>query len=142
MTQTTQSQECPGKGCPACAQGREGLDRFLEGVNERYRRYREPTLYPFSAGKHTLHRTRCSTTDFEMWGGGLSEPLEGSTYDAVLMNYSHLPEQNRDGRFESRYPYPAFLAMTEQEALEWVKERIGPKGGKKYKLCRICAPDL
>ncbi|MFK0264230.1 hypothetical protein ACIQU1_23350 [Streptomyces angustmyceticus] len=29
-----------------------------------------------------------------------------------------------------------------QEAAVWITERIGPRGGARYRLCRICRPAM
>ncbi|MGK4586168.1 DUF721 domain-containing protein [Kitasatospora sp. HPMI-4] len=140
-----EGQECLGEGCPACARGRDGLDRFFDDVDERCRRYGQPELYPFAAGRHTLHRTPCSSIVHAMRGAGTGSAHDrpvGSRYEFCLQTYSHLPEQNRDDNFATRYPYPALLAMTREEALSWVKEHTGPKGRKNYKFCRVCVPEL
>ncbi|MFF8775102.1 hypothetical protein [Kitasatospora sp. NPDC015120] len=145
VVETIEGRECLGEGCPVCMQGRKGLDRFFDDVDECHRRYGQPGLYPFAAGRHTLHRTPCSSDAHEMYGAGTDaghhRPV-GSRYESCLQTYSHLPELDRDDHFATHYPYPALLAMTREEALSWMKERTGPKGGKSYKLCRVCVPEL
>jgi hypothetical protein len=110
-------------------------------VDERHRRYGQPEVFPYAAGRHTLHRTGCSAAATCMWAGGGGRPT-GRVHASYLSTYSHLPEQDRDVRFESHFPYPDLVAMTGDEARRWVDERIGPKGGRNYKLCRVCCPQL
>ncbi|MFB8106863.1 hypothetical protein ACFC3O_29300 [Streptomyces sp. NPDC056007] len=37
---------------------------------------------------------------------------------------------------------PNFTVMTTQEAAGWVRARVGPRGGTRFRVCKVCTPNI
>lgn len=119
-------------GCAVCAGAREEFAAVRAASLVQRRRFDEPDRYPYAAGKHTLHRTTC--WQIEQWVGGVEED-DSPWLHGALTRFAHDGTRNSGWATHLR-------VMEAGEAATWVKERIGPRGGTRYRLCGICAPAL
>ncbi len=55
-------------------------------------------------------------------------------FEGELLGFAH-------ARVLSAYR-PNFTVMTDQEAAGWVRARTGPRGGTRFRVCKVCTPDL
>ncbi|MEV5729745.1 hypothetical protein AB0N50_28730 [Streptomyces pharetrae] len=117
-------------GCQVCAEAREEFAAIRAASLMQRRRFHEPDRYPYAAGKHTLHRSACRQIEQRVGGveGDGSPQLHGA-----LTRFAH------DGALSSGWA-THMRVMEPAEAATWVKERTGPRGGTRYRLCGICAP--
>ncbi|WP_225636742.1 hypothetical protein [Streptomyces solaniscabiei] len=113
-----------------CTEARGRFDTLRAESLEQRRRFDEPSQYPYAAGKHTLHRTACREVSVGSVERGNSHWLHGA-----LTRFAHEGCTNTGWATHMR-------VMTPHEAVAWVAERIGPRGGLRYRLCRICTPEL
>lgn len=119
-------------GCRVCAEASERFAALRAASLVQRRRFDEPDRYSYAAGKHTLHRSSCRQIAQRVGGveGDDSPCLHGA-----LTRFAH------DGALSSGWA--THMRMMEPgEAAAWVKERTGPRGGTRYRLCGICAPVL
>jgi hypothetical protein len=119
-------------GCRDCAEAKQQFDAIrAESVVQR-RRFDEPDRYPYAAGKHTLHHIACREVEQSVGhvGGDDSVWMQGA-----LTRLAHEGTTNTGWATHMRVMEPG-------EAAAWVRERIGPRGGARYRLCRICTPTL
>ncbi|RNG26223.1 hypothetical protein EEJ42_15580 [Streptomyces botrytidirepellens] len=126
-------------GCALCEERRSWFDALLDDSDARWNRLQEPESYPFTAGRNGLHETTCSVVKREI-PSSYARPT-GDAYTSALHAFSHTvdPHSSQDD-FEGSGDYPRFEAMTSQQARKWITDRTGPKGGRHYKLCHLCAP--
>ncbi|MFF7146267.1 hypothetical protein ACFZB5_34695 [Streptomyces nodosus] len=118
--------------CQVCVGARERFDTIRAASVAQRRRFDEPARYPYAAGKHTLHRAGCREVEQSVGhvGGDDSVWMHGA-----LTRFAHDDSLNSGWATHMRM-------MDTQEAAAWVTERIGPRGGHRYRLCRICTPAL
>jgi len=117
-------------GCQVCAEAREEFAAIRAASLVQRRRLEEPDRYPYAAGKHTLHRSACRQIEQQV--GGV-EGDDSSWPHGALTSFAH------DGTLSSGWA-THMRVMDPDEAATWVKERTGPRGGTRYRLCGICAP--
>ncbi|WP_042422201.1 hypothetical protein [Streptacidiphilus anmyonensis] len=126
----------PGALCQICEAGRPAFDAEIARFTQRWKRSQDPEHNPYAAGKNTLHRVSCKFTVFDV---GSDHPMtEPFDYTSELRQHAH----------RSRIPgeYVSFgmhmSPLTAGEAASWITSRTGPAGGKKYRLCRTCRPEM
>lgn len=125
--------------CARCAEVRPELEKIRDYALTQRERFADQTLYPYVAGKTSLHCSSCSTVeDLAEQGRPLSwgEQTESATdvFERELLGFAH-------ARVLSAYR-PNFTVMTGQEAAGWVRARTGPRDGTRFRVCKVCAPDL
>ena len=121
---------CPS-GCPVCAEAQERFNAIRAHSLVQRRRYDEPDRYPYAAGKRTLHRVGCREV----------APLVGQIKTDDSRLYGALSEFAHEELVCAGWGTHMWV-MDSQEAAAWITERIGPRGGTLYRLCRICTPEL
>ncbi|AYN43189.1 hypothetical protein D9753_34720 [Streptomyces dangxiongensis] len=117
-------------GCGICAEARGRFDALRAESLVQRRRFEQIGRYPYAAGRHTLHRTGCRAVSV-----GDVESDAGPWLHGALTRFAH------DGSTSSGWT-THMRVMTRCEAEAWVTERIGPRGGLRYRLCGICTPEL
>ncbi|MEU5193604.1 hypothetical protein AB0G86_06005 [Streptomyces scabiei] len=117
-------------GCRGCAEAEEQFFAIRAASVAQRRRFDEPDRYPYAAGKHTLHRISCREVEQAVGPVRL--------YDSVWMQGA-LTEFAHEGTTNSGWA-THLEVMDDQEAADWITGRIGPRGGVRYRLCRICTP--
>lgn len=117
-------------GCRVCADAAEQFHTIRAQSLVQRRRFDEPERYPYAAGKHTLHRSVCREIEQSV---GHIEGDDSMWMHGALTRFAH------DGTLNSGWATHKRV-MEPGEAAAWVKERIGPRGGHRYRLCRICTP--
>ncbi|MFF9091088.1 hypothetical protein ACF1BE_32940 [Streptomyces sp. NPDC014991] len=118
--------------CHDCAEARERFAAIrAESVVQR-NRFDEPARYPYAAGKHTLHRVGCREVEQSV---GQVKGDDSTWMHGALTRFAH--EGTTDSGWATH-----MRVMDSRQAAAWVTERIGPRGGVRYRLCRICAPAL
>ncbi|MFG2569178.1 hypothetical protein ACGFR6_27595 [Streptomyces sp. NPDC048567] len=125
--------------CTRCAEARPELEKIRDFALAQRERFTDQTRHPYVAGKTSLHRSSCSTVeDLAQQGRPLSwgEKTESSAdvFEGELLGFAHADVL-------SAYK-PNFTVMTAQEAAGWVQARTGPRGGTRFRLCKVCTPDL
>ncbi|MFJ4518971.1 hypothetical protein [Streptomyces sp. NPDC088816] len=95
------------------------------------RRCVKPDRHPYTAGHRTLHQSVCPRT--REWIGGIED--ESPWMRQNLREFAHAGITNGGWATHMR-------VLEAGEAAAWVAERIGPRGGLHYRLCRICTPAL
>lgn len=120
--------DCP-VGCTVCADAKPALEAFRAEAAAQRGRLAAPGEYPYAAGKRTLHRSTCQ----EAQSAG-SLPLGG--WDPVEDERRWLRDFAHHGLTGSSN----MQVLTAPEAAAWVRERVGPRGGTQYRLCKVCAP--
>ncbi|MFI9019304.1 hypothetical protein ACIGZI_35340 [Streptomyces griseus] len=123
--------------CTQCAAARPELEKIKNFALTQRERFADQHLHPYVAGKTSLHRSNCSTVeDLARQGRPLSgeegTESEADVFEAELPEFAH-------ARLLTAYQ-PNFTVMTAREAAEWVRARTGPRGGTRYRLCKICTP--
>ncbi|WP_345583743.1 hypothetical protein [Streptomyces prasinosporus] len=119
-------------GCRVCAEARERFDALRASSLVQRRRFGEPGRYPYAAGKHTLHRTACREVEQSVGHVRGDDPVR---LRGALTDFAHHDTTSSEWATPMRVMEPG-------EAAAWVTERIGPRGGVRYRLCRICTPEL
>ncbi|MEU0102948.1 hypothetical protein [Streptomyces sp. NPDC006267] len=125
--------------CTQCAEARPELEKIRDFALTQKERFAEPTLHPYVAGKTTLHRSSCSTMEGIARQGvplswGERTESEADVFEGQLLGFAH-------ARVLSAYRRN-FNVMTAQEAAGWVRARTGPRGGTRFRLCKVCTPGL
>ncbi|MFJ6493478.1 hypothetical protein [Streptomyces californicus] len=125
--------------CARCAEARPELEKIRDHALAQRDRFADQTLHPYVAGKTSLHWSSCPTVeDLAHQGRPLS--WDGKTESAAdvferqLLGFAH-------AQVLSAYR-PNFTVMTDQEAAGWVRARTGPRGGSRFRLCKVCTPAL
>ncbi|WP_329564433.1 hypothetical protein OG711_38620 (plasmid) [Streptomyces uncialis] len=126
-------------GCTRCAEARPELEKIRDFALAQKERFADQTLHPYVAGKTSLHRSSCSTLEgLAQQGRPLSWDEEtespADVFEGELLGFAHADVL-------SAYR-PNFTVMTAQEAAGWVRARTGPRGGTRFRLCKVCTPDL
>ncbi|MFI1701464.1 hypothetical protein ACH419_36665 [Streptomyces bobili] len=121
-----------GVGCRLCAEAREQFDAIRAESVEQRRRFDEPDRYPYAAGKHALHQATCREIEQSV---GRVQGDDSIWMQGALTRFAHEGTLNSGWATHKRLMEPG-------EAAAWVAERIGPRGGIRYRLCRICTPGL
>lgn len=119
-------------GCQVCAEAAGRFDALRAASLVQRRRFDEPDRYPYASGKHTLHRSSCREVEQSV---GHIEGDDSVRVHGALTRFAH------DGLLDSGWATLMHM-MNPGEAAAWVTERIGPRGGIRYRLCRICTPAL
>ncbi|MEU8473433.1 hypothetical protein AB0F30_37200 [Streptomyces sp. NPDC029006] len=119
-------------GCPVCAEAGERFTAIRAQSVEQRRRFDQPDRYPYAAGKHTLHQATCREITQSV---GQVQGDDSIWMQGALTRFAH------DGTLDSGWATHKRM-MEPGEAAAWVAERIGPRGGIRYRLCRICTPQL
>lgn len=129
--------DCPA-GCTVCAGAKAEFDALAEKSKMHKKRLLEPEAHPYAAGKHTLHRSLCAR---------VKEHLGTAGSDNRPFRRDDLSFRREDLREFAHHGYrnagwaALMTVMTANEAVEWTRARVGPRGGTKYKLCHICQPE-
>ncbi|MEU0634356.1 hypothetical protein [Streptomyces sp. NPDC005989] len=123
-------------GCPVtCEKCSAAADEFrairTESLAQR-RRFDDLDVYPYAAGKRTLHRSVCKEVREAV---GRVEGDDSPWVKSALRQFAHTGGMTTGWAALMRL-------MTDQETDSWIRARIGPRGGTKYRLCRVCRPDL
>lgn len=127
--------------CTQCADARPELERIRDHALIQKERFADQSSYPYVAGSTALHRSCCSVVERisqygqpVLWGdASVPAPSENDVFEGELLRFAH-------ARMLSAYGQN-FTVMTTQEAVEWTRSRTGPRGGTKFRLCKICTPD-
>ncbi|MFE2624190.1 hypothetical protein ACFXKH_29405 [Streptomyces caelestis] len=119
-------------GCWVCAEARDRFDAIRAESVEQRRRFDEPDRYPYAVGKHTLHQATCRGIEQSV---GRVQGDDSIWMQGALTTFAHEGTLNSGWATHKRMMEPG-------EAAAWVAERIGPRGGIRYRLCRICTPQL
>ncbi|MGW2181574.1 hypothetical protein ACWCXX_26435 [Streptomyces sp. NPDC001732] len=117
-------------GCQVCAGAEEQFNTIRASSIEQRHRFDEPDRYPYAAGKHTLHRTTCRMVERSVGQVGSDD---STRMRGALTTLAH--EGTTDTGWATH-----MRVMEPGEAAVWAAERIGPRGGIRYRLCRICTP--
>ncbi|MGW3303987.1 hypothetical protein [Streptomyces rubiginosohelvolus] len=124
--------------CARCAEARPELEKIRDFALAQKERFADQALHPYVAGKTSLHRSSCPTVeDLARQGVPLSgEGTESAAdvFEGALLGFAHV-------RVLSAYR-PNFTVMTDREAAGWVQARTGPRGGTRFRVCKVCTPDL
>jgi hypothetical protein len=125
--------------CPDCTRHSAEFDQFLDQTAEQWRRYQTPEMYPFAAGSSNgLHHSTCSVvrrTLPEEW----ARPV-GDDYDEARRHFCHQRNSRHDPDDAIAHLRIVWKIMTAEQARRWQAERVGPKGGRNYRRCAVCAP--
>ncbi|MEU2876619.1 hypothetical protein [Streptomyces sp. NPDC007070] len=119
-------------GCEVCAEAADEFSALRAESLAQRNRFTASGRTPYAAEKQTLHRGDCKKVEQSVGrvtGDGLAAGAE------ALSRFAH------DGRLSPEWATHVRLLET-GEAAQWVKERIGPRGGARYRLCRTCTPEL
>ncbi|WP_461033905.1 hypothetical protein [Streptomyces mayteni] len=105
----------------------------VQGLEDK-RRLADQAGYPYAVGTTAIHRVTCQTVACP---GGLWEPRspevsEDALFKELLFSYTH--HNSRSGIVSS------FNILSPDDLVKWMEERTGPRGGTKYRLCKVCAP--
>ncbi|MFC7221004.1 hypothetical protein ACFQLX_23015 [Streptomyces polyrhachis] len=119
-------------GCPLCAGSAEEFHALRAASLAQRERLGDAARYPYAAAKTALHRRDCREVRQAV------EAVEGDDSPALrgaLTGYAH------EGTVDARWGTPMRL-LEAGEAAQWVRENTGPRGGARYRLCRVCTPEL
>lgn len=119
-------------GCRICAEAKGRFDAIHAESLEQRRRFDEPGRYPYAAGKHALHRATCREAKSV---GDVGRDDSAWMLVGALRDFAHEGSGNSGWMATMRMMEPG-------EAAAWVAERTGPRGGRSYRLCKICTPEL
>ncbi|MGW2110925.1 hypothetical protein [Streptomyces sp. NPDC001948] len=125
--------------CTQCSDARPELEKIRDFSLTQRERFADRTLHPYVAGKTSLHRSSCTTVeDLAKQGRPLPwderTESEADVFERELLGFAHAGSL-------SAYR-PNFTVMTAQEAAGWVRARTGPRGGSRFRLCKVCTPGL
>jgi hypothetical protein len=127
--------------CAQCADARPELERIRDFSLIQRRRIADQSTYPYVRGSTALHRSCCSVVERisrygqPLWGDpSVPEQAEAEVFEGELPQFAH-------ARMLSAYGQN-FTVMTTQETAEWIHSHTGPRGGTKFRLCKICTPDV
>lgn len=119
--------DCP-LGCPVCVSARAEFDAIAAESFMHKVRLSDPDLYPYAAGRTTLHLSSCLRVARYV---GRAEP-EGSPW-----SLAGLPAFAHHGVCSTTWA-AGMQVMTADEAAEWVRWQNDPRHGSGYKLCCHC----
>ncbi|WP_017584296.1 hypothetical protein [Nocardiopsis valliformis] len=127
-------------GCQTCEEQRSSFAHHLETMAERWRRWTLPDEFPFATGSSMgLHTVKCGVVRRDMPDGFTAhKPDDVAPLRAFAHAYDDfgLPVDESE-QLPAHVP---FQPMSGEEARAWMTENTGPKGGRYYKRCRMCAP--
>ncbi|MFJ9558382.1 hypothetical protein ACIRPH_31630 [Nocardiopsis sp. NPDC101807] len=127
-------------GCRTCERSRRRFARHLETMAERWRRWTLHDEFPFAVGNSKgLHTVGCSVVRRHMPDGFIThEPGD----EEALRAFAHADDDHDLTFAESGWASGdiPFRLMSAEETRAWMAENTGPKGGRHYKRCRVCAP--
>ncbi|MEU9263600.1 hypothetical protein AB0D68_34985 [Streptomyces sp. NPDC048212] len=128
----TWGADCPAVGCKVCDAAKEEFAAIAATTLTHRKRLQDPATYPYAGGKHTLHSSVCRETKERV--GKIPGPDDPWNNDARnLRQFAH------EGLLNSSWA-THMVMLTPQEALQWIYDRTGPRGGSQYKLCKVCRP--
>ncbi|MFI2645288.1 hypothetical protein [Streptomyces sp. NPDC018610] len=118
--------------CRVCAEAAGGYGALRAESLAQRRRFEESGHRAYAAEKQTLHRGDCKKVE---------QSIARVAGDDRAWERDALPRFAHGGRLDPEWA--THMRMLEPgEAAVWVKERVGPRGGARYRLCRTCAPEL
>lgn len=117
---------CSGPGCPVCLDAEERFEQRVASAEVQWSRAADPATHPYAAGKHRLHRAGCRSVERHT-------PRRDEDRPEALREFAH-------GEGITPGWVCAFTFMTEAEAVGWLAEGLGPRGGNRRKLCGTCRP--
>ncbi|GAA5041938.1 hypothetical protein [Streptomyces similanensis] len=120
-------------GCRVCAEAADGFGALRAGSLAQRRRFAGSGRPPYAAEKQTLHRGDCRKVEQSV--GRVAGDERTAPPAEELTRFAH------DGRLSPEWATHVRL-LDAAEATGWVEERIGPRGGARYRLCRTCTPEL
>lgn len=127
-------------GCRTCERARASFARHMETMAERWRRWTLPDEFPFATGNSRgLHAVTCGVVRRDMPDGFTAhQPSDEEPLRAFAHAYDDfgLPLEEAE-QLPAHVP---FHPMSGEETREWMTTHTGPKGGRHYKRCRMCAP--
>lgn len=128
--------DCSAEGCGVCEAAEAKFQEISARTLVERERLKDPVTYPYTAGKHTLHSSSCAqavksigTGDKPFWSTGSEE----DDWQRNLRDFAHEQITNSDWATH-------MVMLTCDDAVKWVEERTGSRGGTRYKLCKICRP--
>lgn len=128
--------------CTQSADARPELERIRDHALFQKERIADQSTHPYVGGSTALHRSCCSVVEhISRYGQGLvwgdpsvAAESETEVFEGELLGFAHARTLSAYGQ--------NFTVMTTQEAAEWIRSRTGPRGGTKFRLCKICTPDM
>ncbi|WP_067904515.1 hypothetical protein [Nocardia vaccinii] len=127
-TLTSETLRCFGD-CPRCLANYDTIRAHWAEAARRLARPLDPQLYPVAVTSSAVHRVTCRevvrTHDSRWYDNDDVIPFEVKqyTHEGALGELPHAP-------------------LTADEYDRWRAERTGPHGGLKYRLCKICDPEV
>lgn len=113
--------------CERCQANRSEVQQHLLEGERRRQRYRDPQRYPFAVSGTTIHTISCHTVPNLPGQWDTAEEL-----DRTVFWFTH-----RGGM-----PVLPYEPLTTEELERWRAERTGPQGGRRYRLCKVCDPQV
>ncbi|MGG2463459.1 hypothetical protein ACO0M4_27245 [Streptomyces sp. RGM 3693] len=137
---TEQELEAPCGGCEFCQEAQSYFDWLLDIADGLWCRFENPAQFSYTVNGHWLHRTTCACIRRAMPTEN-ARPI-GETYDLAFRRWAHEHHDYRSKAGAARYNRHLLLEiMTPAEAREWKTGYIGSRGGREYRLCKVCRPD-
>ncbi|GAB1332636.1 hypothetical protein ACE1SV_69750 [Streptomyces sennicomposti] len=119
-------------GCEVCAGAADEFGALRAESLAQRNRFTASGHTPYAVEKQTLHRGDCKK---------VGQSVGRVTGHDVAVRAEALSRFAHDGRLSPEWATHMRL-LESGEAAQWVKERIGPRGGARYRLCRTCTPEL
>ncbi len=132
-TATAESLRCNGD-CPACESKRAELDEWHDEIERRVERFKHHDRYPFAVSGSSIHAITCRT----LVASRRARPVRAGR-DSELLYRRELHSFTHGFPGNSALPC---LPVTEAELQRWRAKRTGTHGGRRYRLCKVCDPQV
>ncbi|MEV8021822.1 hypothetical protein AB0O76_36955 [Streptomyces sp. NPDC086554] len=127
-----ETNRCAGD-CDRCQAKRPEFDRLHQEALEQKAKFDQPGVYPYTVSRSSVHLTTCPEVTRSL--GAIKQfPNSFWTVESALRHFTH------EGAMTSSWA-AHYWPMARHEAASWTAEHTGPKGGKQYRLCKICNPE-
>ncbi|MCY0924250.1 hypothetical protein OTB19_39405 [Streptomyces sp. H27-H5] len=120
--------------CDTCQAKKPEFEAHHAHAVEQKARHAQPDLYPVSVGGSSLHRVTCWYVQDQVRSVNAGDDPRWPVW-RDLRDYAH------DGSLTTAF-WTQYTALPRHEAASWIGEHTGTRGGKRYRTCKLCDPDL
>jgi hypothetical protein len=115
--------------CDICKAAEDAFRRSAAEAQARIDKARDPDNYPYILMGRTAHLTVCTHASPSRWAG---QPADEAEFRRRLKGFAH-----KEGISEYQGEPVDWDGL-----LRWSEANIGPQGGRYYRACKVCKPQL
>jgi hypothetical protein len=134
LSTTPETLRCFGD-CPRCKANATEVRALLDQAAERRVRLQHPDRYAVAVSGSSVHRIDCRMVHNSARTLRFAQDTEDDS-ESLFRSELHMFTHN------GVRPALPHLALTFDEYDRWRAEHTGPAGGLRYRLCKVCDPDV